>query len=74
MKTFLYVLVLCIFWTFLFNYAESADIKEMSMSTQAGEVVLTTEECTFKKMGLQGYDYAAYATDKGHANHHHRNR
>lgn len=70
MKTFLYILVLCIFWTVLYDYAESKEIiKEMAMKTDVGEIVLTSEECTFKKMGLQGYEYAAYATEKGHANH-----
>ena len=45
------------------------DIKEFSMKTETGEVVLTREPCTFIKMGLKGYPYAAYATEKGHANH-----
>lgn len=48
---------------------DSADIKEFSMKTETGEVVLTREPCEFIKMGLKGYPYAAYATDKGHANH-----
>lgn len=70
MKTFLYILVLAIFWAWLFSYAESKELpKEMVMKTEVGEMVLTTEECTFKKMGLQGYEYAAYATEKGKANH-----
>ena len=61
---------LLLLWLFLYDYADSQElIKEMSMPTEAGEIVLTTEECIFKKQGLQGYDYAAYATDKGHANH-----
>lgn len=45
------------------------EIKEFSMKTETGEVVLTKEPCEFIKMGLKGYPYAAYATDKGHANH-----
>ena len=61
---------LLLLWLLLYDYAYSKEfIKEMSMPTEAGEIVLTTEECIFKKQGLQGYDYAAYATDKGHANH-----
>ena len=43
--------------------------QEFAMKTEVGEIVLTSEECIFKKQGLQGYDYAAYATEKGHANH-----
>lgn len=43
--------------------------KEFSMKTETGEIVLTSEPCEFIKMGLQGYPYAAYATEKGHANH-----
>jgi len=48
---------------------EAPLIKEMAMKTDTGEVVLSTEPCTFISMGLQGYPYAAYATEKGHANH-----
>ncbi len=70
MKSFLYIVILAIFWSWLFSYAESKELpKEMSMATETGEVVLTLEECTFIKMGLRGYPYAAYATEKGHANH-----
>jgi hypothetical protein len=70
MKNFLMGVTLLLLWLFLYDYADSQElIKEMSMPTEAGEIVLTTEECIFKKQGLQGYDYAAYATDKGHANH-----
>lgn len=43
--------------------------KELAMKTDVGEVVLTTEPCVFKDMGLEGYEYAAYATEVGHANH-----
>jgi len=70
MKTLFYFTVLVISWLLLINVPLATElIKEMSMPTEAGEIVLTTEECIFKKQGLQGYDYAAYATDKGHANH-----
>jgi hypothetical protein len=70
MKTLFYFTVLVISWLLLMNVPLATElIKEMSMATEAGEIVLTTEECIFKKQGLQGYDYAAYATDKGHANH-----
>ena len=44
-------------------------IKEMTLKTETGELVLTTEPCEFTKMGLKDYPYAAYATEKGHANH-----
>ena len=70
MKTLFYFTVLVISWLLLINVPLATElIKEMSMPTEAGEIVLTTEECIFKKQGLQGYDYAAYATEKGHANH-----
>jgi hypothetical protein len=44
-------------------------IKEMVMKTETGEVVLSTEPCEFIKMGLKGYPYAAYATEKGKPHH-----
>ena len=47
----------------------SDEINEFFMKTETGEVVLTREPCTFIKMGLKGYPYAAYATEKGHAHH-----
>ena len=70
MKQLLMAITLLLLWVFLYNYAEAKELpKQMSMATEAGEIVLTTEECIFTKLGLQGYDYAAYATDKGHPNH-----
>jgi len=69
-KALAYFTVLVIFWLLLINVPLAKELlKEMSMATEAGEIVLTTEECIFKKQGLQGYDYAAYATERGHANH-----
>ena len=70
MQKFLMAVTLVLLWLFLYDYAEGKELlKELVMKTDVGEVVLTTEECAFKKMGLRGYDYAAYATEKGHANH-----
>ena len=70
MKQLLMAITLLLLWVFLYDYAEGKELpKEMSMATEAGEIVLTTTECTFTKLGLQGYDYAAYATDRGHPNH-----
>ena len=70
MKTLAYFTVLVVFWLFLIDTPLAKEfVKEMSMATEAGEIVLTSEECAFKKQGLQGYDYAAYATERGHANH-----
>ena len=70
MKQILMAIVLLLFWVLINNQAEGKElVKEMSMITEAGEIVLTSEECIFKKQGLQGYDYAAYATERGHANH-----
>ena len=74
MKDFIsYITVGLVLWFFavwLNNlHAEDIQVKEMTMKTETGEVVLTTEPCTFTKMGLTGYPYAAYATEKGHANH-----
>jgi hypothetical protein len=54
---------------FIYNDAFSKSKDEMVMKTETGEVVLTTEPCEFIKMGLTNYPYAAYATEKGHANH-----
>lgn len=42
-------------------------IKEMSMLTDVGEVVLTLEPCTFTPN--HGFPYAAYATEKGSHDH-----
>ena len=70
MKVLAYFTVLAIFWIILIESPYAKDlVKEMVMVTETGEIVLTTEECIFKKEGLQGYEYAAYATDKGHPNH-----
>lgn len=70
MKVLAYFTVLVVFWLVLINVPYAKELsKEMSMVTETGEVVLTLEECTFIKMGLRGYPYAAYATDKGKANH-----
>ena len=63
------LLVLAVTLYFIYNDAFSKPKDEMVMKTDTGEVVLTKEPCEFTKMGLQGYPYAAYATDKGHANH-----
>jgi len=52
-----------------FSLAYSAEVLEMVMPSETGEIVLTKEPCTFIKMGLKNYPYAAYATEKGHANH-----
>ena len=52
------------------NRIESAELpQEFSMKSETGEIVLTEEPCTFIKMGLKNYPYAAYATEVGHANH-----
>jgi len=70
MKQFLMAVTLVLLWLFLYDYADGKELpKEMSMKTDVGEVVLTTEECIFIKMGLRNYPYAAYATEKGKANH-----
>ena len=70
MKLLAYITVLAVLWVLLLEYPYAQEtIKQMSMKTEVGEIVLTTEECAFKNMGLQGYDYAAYATELGHANH-----
>jgi hypothetical protein len=60
-----------LWWVMIWPQESKAveNIKEMSMKTDVGEVVLTTEDCIFIKMGLKDYPYAAYATEKGKANH-----
>jgi hypothetical protein len=42
-------------------------IKEMTMLTDVGEVVLTLEPCSFTPN--HGFPYAAYATEKGSHDH-----
>ena len=74
MKDFLTLLIAAIvMWlvTSWFDaaYGEDIAVQEMSMKTETGEIVLTTEPCEYIKMGLKGYPYAAYATEKGKANH-----
>jgi hypothetical protein len=70
MKVLTYITILLVLWVLLLEYPYAQEqIKEMSMKTESGEIVLTSQECIFKKMGLQGYEYAAYATELGHANH-----
>jgi hypothetical protein len=70
MKLLAYITGLLVLWVLLLEYPYAQEqIKEMSMKTESGEIVLTSQECIFKKMGLQGYEYAAYATELGHANH-----
>jgi hypothetical protein len=70
MKLLAYITILLVLWVCLLEYPYAQEqIKEMSMKTETGEIVLTSQECIFKKMGLQGYEYAAYATELGHANH-----
>jgi len=70
MKVLTYITILLVLWVLLLEYPYAQEqIKEMSMKTETGEIVLTSQECIFKKMGLQGYEYAAYATELGHANH-----
>ena len=70
MQKCLMAVTLVLLWLFLYDYAEGKELpKEMIMKTETGEIVLTLEECTFIKMGLKNYPYAAYATDKGKPNH-----
>ena len=68
----IFVLAGILLWVFSagFNNSYSEALPQvLAMTTEVGEVVLTTESSSFTKQGLQGYDYAAYATEKGHANH-----
>ena len=68
----IFVLAGILLWVFSAGFNNSygeALPQELAMTTEVGEVVLTSELCIFTKQGLQGYDYAAYATEKGHANH-----
>ena len=54
MKLLAYITILAVLWVLLLEYPYAQEtIKQMSMKTEAGEIVLTTEECAFKKMGLQ---------------------
>jgi len=70
MKLLTYITVLAVLWVCLLEYPHANEqVNEMVMVTEVGEIVLTTKECPFKKDGLQGYEYIAYATEQGHANH-----
>ena len=42
-------------------------VKEMSMATEVGEVVLTVEPCPLNPNN--GFEYLAYATEKGQPDH-----
>lgn len=74
MKNFIsFIIVVLVLWFYAlwivdFRAAELLP-QEFSMKSETGEVVLTSEPCEFIKMGLEGYPYAAYATEIGHANH-----
>ena len=73
MKDFLtFIAIGLVLWiaALIINEVHSAELpEEFSMKSETGEVVLTSEPCTFTKMGLKNYPYAAYATETGHANH-----
>ena len=73
MKDFLtYIAIGLILWfsATAINKLHSAELpQELSMKSETGELVLTSEPCTFIPMGLKNYPYAAYATETGHANH-----
>ena len=52
MKILAYITVLLVLWVLLLEYPYAQEqIKEMSMKTETGEIVLTSQECIFKKMG-----------------------
>ena len=74
MKNFItFIVVILILWFYALwvvkiRAAENLP-QEFSMKSETGEVVLTSEPCTFISMGLKNYPYAAYATEVGHANH-----
>ena len=73
MKDFLtFIAIGLILWVaaLIIDEVHSTELpQEFSMKSETGEVVLTSEPCTFIKMGLKNYPYAAYATETGHANH-----
>ena len=50
-----------------FNVNSGEEIKEMSMPTDVGEVVLTLEPCPIEPN--YGFSYLAFATEKGAADH-----
>ena len=69
---FTFIAIGLVLWVaaLIINEVHSAEaLPELSMKSETGEVVLTSEPCTFTKMGLKNYPYAAYATETGHANH-----
>jgi hypothetical protein len=50
-----------------FNVNSGEEIKEMSMPTDVGEVVLTLDPCPIEPN--YGFSYLAFATEKGAADH-----
>ena len=70
MKNFItFIVVLLVLWFYALWVVDVKAAEEFSMKSETGEVVLTSEPCTFIPMGLKNYPYAAYATETGHANH-----
>lgn len=47
--------------------AQAETVKEMSMPTDVGEIILTVEPCPLSPN--HGHDYYAYFTDKGNPDH-----
>lgn len=55
------------FLLFATNVVSGEEIKQMSMATDVGEVVLTLEPCPLNPN--HGFSYLAFATEKGQPDH-----
>lgn len=68
MRLYLNALAITAIIFLAYKVADGAEqVKEMVMPTEAGEIVLTLEECPIKN--AHGFDYYGYATDAGNPNH-----
>lgn len=68
MRVLTQALVILLGLTVAYSVVKGAEpIKEMSMYTEVGEIVLTVEPCPIQN--AHGFDYYGYATDAGNPNH-----
>lgn len=69
MRQVLFTIILVVaFFTCLESVkAEQGLVPELAMNTDVGQVVLTVKEC--KMPNRHGFEYEAYATEKGHDDH-----
>jgi len=64
---FVLILVISFFMCLEAVRAEESLVPELAMNTDVGQVVLTVKPCTMANR--HGFEYEAYATEKGHDDH-----